>query len=537
MPSKDLPKHIIERDGRFWARIVVPPDLRSIIGKTELREPLGPDRRLAEKRAHAIIASFLDRLEAARKKLGIKNVIAISQTNPRSRPLSPDELARTHYAEELAIDEMLRDAVDADGQPALDPTDVLDRSPYVSLLAKVASGKASNDEVAASIGWAVDRLRDRRSTNVVDGSIEWRQLCRLLASVQLEALKRAEERDTNGQALEPSLPMLQQSAEVLPFTSRATLWSLFDAYFLEIRALGKGKEAQRRWKPVFADLEKFLDHNDARQITRQDVIRWKDDLLTRLKPKTVRDVYLAAVRAVFSWGVDNQRLQLNPAAAVKIKAARVVRSREKGFNKAEALAVLKLASGYCPPKSPNPRTRESEKTTAAKRWTPWLAAYTGARITELTQLRKEDVRLEDGIHFIRLTPASGSVKSGLYRDVPIHPHLIDLGFLLFADASEAGPLFYAASERKADAKPAEQVSGRVCKWIRGLDVIGDVAPNHGWRHRFKTIGTEVGMDLRVLDAIQGHAARSAGDSYGDVTLKAKMSAIEKHPRYDLTNLE
>jgi site-specific recombinase XerD len=43
---------------------------------------------------------------------------------------------------------------------------------------------------------------------------------------------------------------------------------------------------------------------------------------------------------------------------------------------------------------------------------------------------------------------------------------------------------------------------------------------HGFRHRFKTIGLEAGISTRVLDAIQGHAARTAGDSYGDVTVKA-----------------
>lgn len=42
--------------------------------------------------------------------------------------------------------------------------------------------------------------------------------------------------------------------------------------------------------------------------------------------------------------------------------------------------------------------------TAAKRWTPLLAAYTGARIGELVQLRAEDVRHEAGIDYIRITP-------------------------------------------------------------------------------------------------------------------------------------
>jgi hypothetical protein len=60
-----------------------------------------------------------------------------------------------------------------------------------------------------------------------------------------------------------------------------------------------------------------------------------------------------------------------------------------------------------------------------------------------------------------------------------------------------------------------------------------VQPNHGWRHRLKTQGRDLGIDARVLDAIQGHAPRTAGEDYGDVSLKAKAAAIERLPRYSL----
>jgi hypothetical protein len=55
-------------------------------------------------------------------------------------------------------------------------------------------------------------------------------------------------------------------------------------------------------------------------------------------------------------------------------------------------------------------------------------------------------------------------------------------------------------------------------------------PNHGWRHRFKTIARSVGIDPRVMDAIQGHAARTAGDDYGDVTIAAMPLALAKFPK-------
>jgi hypothetical protein len=42
---------------------------------------------------------------------------------------------------------------------------------------------------------------------------------------------------------------------------------------------------------------------------------------------------------------------------------------------------------------------------------------------------------------------------------------------------------------------------------------------HGLRHRFKTVGMEAGFPTRVLDAIQGHAPRTAAEGYGEVTIK------------------
>ncbi|RWO81032.1 hypothetical protein [Mesorhizobium sp.] len=52
-------------------------------------------------------------------------------------------------------------------------------------------------------------------------------------------------------------------------------------------------------------------------------------------------------------------------------------------------------------------------------------------------------------------------------------------------------------------------------------------PNHGWRHRFKTTGMEAGIPPRILDAIQGQAARTVADTYGEVTLKTMAVEIAK----------
>jgi hypothetical protein len=62
-----------------------------------------------------------------------------------------------------------------------------------------------------------------------------------------------------------------------------------------------GKEAQlspatvKRWSPVVERLIGHLGHDDARAISRADIVAWKDALLDGgMKNVTVRDVYLAA---------------------------------------------------------------------------------------------------------------------------------------------------------------------------------------------------------------------------------------------------
>jgi len=45
-------RHWKEKGGRFWARISVPKNLQAALGKTELIEALGGDRRAAD-RNHA----------------------------------------------------------------------------------------------------------------------------------------------------------------------------------------------------------------------------------------------------------------------------------------------------------------------------------------------------------------------------------------------------------------------------------------------------------------------------------------------------
>jgi hypothetical protein len=79
----------------------------------------------------------------------------------------------------------------------------------------------------------------------------------------------------------------------------------------------------------------------------------------------------------------------------------------------------------------------------------------------------------------------------------------------------------------------EGVKNRLAEFARGIIKDRNVAPNHGWRHRFKTVGMEAGIPTRVLDALQGHAPRTAAEGYGEVTIKVMAESIGRLPRVEV----
>jgi hypothetical protein len=77
-------------------------------------------------------------------------------------------------------------------------------------------------------------------------------------------------------------------------------------------------------------------------------------------------------------------------------------------------------------------------------------------------------------------------------------------------------------------EPEDAARGRLASENTG------VAPNYDWRHRFKTLAREAGIDPGIRDAIQGHVPRTEGEAYGEVTVRAIATAISRFPRITLS---
>ncbi|MCX5513751.1 site-specific integrase [Kaistia algarum] len=313
-----------------------------------------------------------------------------------------------------------------------------------------------------------------------------------------------------------------------------TLTGLVEGWWIEAKATGRKPSTHESYANTMARFIKHLGHDDALKVTPEDVIAFKDARLAEINPrngkpispKTVKGSDLAGLKVVFDWAVDNRKLWSNPAKEVTLKIGKTKRMRNPGFTEEEATTILRHAANH-------QRGDERATTAAAKRWVPWLCAYTGGRVGELAQLRKQDIRHEAGRSVIHITPDAGTVKTDEARDVPLHPHLVEQGFIDFVDRAEPGPLFLIPAKDGDVLGPLQGLKNRLAEFVRQVVADPRVAPNHGWRHRFKSVCRDAGIDPGVRDAIQGHAARTVAEAYGEVSITAKANAIDKLPRYKI----
>ena len=524
------PRYLLNRDGRYFARLVIPPELRPFMdgddkGRTELRTPLGPDYRTAIKRLHIAVADLQSKLAVAERRHAEANrkPLPLAPRYP-ARPLDAPGAAAWTYRSALGTDERLRDTMPIYAQSTAWDVDALEE------LTEAVAGKLDNPDLAEVTRSRMDALARAGFALPDPGTPEWRGFARAVAAGALEGFNRIAERDEGDFAGTPSHPTLREGLAREEAPEPVRLRALFRDYLADRQRVGKGRTLAKDWGPVIDHLIAFLGHDDARSITKRDLLDWRDKLLEDRGPRTVAMVYLASVRTIFNWAVREDRLEANPAQDVRQEVPKAVRTREKGFTPAEARAVVAAALAYAPVPDMGV-IREYPETSAFKRWGPILCAHTGARVGEMAQVRKEDVRREGDHHVLRITPAAGTVKAGGYRDVPVHAELVALGFLDFVDAAAPGPLFYRADKGQPSRPKAEAVTKRLTDFLHAGKLVPEgVSPNHAWRHRFKTVASEIGASDRIVDAICGHAGRTAGDNYGDVTVTAKARVIDQMPR-------
>ena len=270
----------------------------------------------------------------------------------------------------------------------------------------------------------------------------------------------------------------------------------------------------------------------------------------KLSARTINEKYLAFVQVVFSYAVNNGLVEVNPCTGVRA-ASNTTELEDVSvlpFSK-EDLSVIFQRSGLYHPHGCGAvgRLYASKTKLLDYRWLVLLALYTGARIEELAQLDRQDVRQEAGVWFIhiRAEMATGRrVKNrASIRKVPLHSRLLELGFLDFARQGEGtGKLFPLLSDKQDGGKRSNAFSQWWRRFLASLDLEnGDRKHFHSFRHTFKREGRNSGQIApELLDALQGHAQQGVSANYGrdeegkQYALPVLQEALEKIDFSDVT---
>ena len=325
-----------------------------------------------------------------------------------------------------------------------------------------------------------------------------------------------------------------------PLTPSPTLPTIFPAMSLGHAAAEDGSDLISRWaketeirpRGIYQarlDMAKFvtlIGHDDATRVTPQDIVRFKEHLADKgLRGATINR-YLSAVKSPLAWAKENHKVATNPGAGVKYdsKGGAKKKVRRLGYGDDQARAILLAAHHENKP---------------YRRWIPWVCAFTGCRLDEVAGRDARDIKRVGSTWVLDIPEGK---NEGAARRIPLHSKLIAEGFIDYWRKLPAdGPLFPDLTDgRYGRSGTATKNIGR---WLRrvqkefGLVLVEEprFAPNHSWRHRFKSEARRVGKDQRPImseetsDALTGHyegkVSRDYGEYYVDSVLRPAIESM------------
>lgn len=225
--------------------------------------------------------------------------------------------------------------------------------------------------------------------------------------------------------------------------------------------------------------------------------------IPRLAPNSVNAHY-QCVRSFFSWAVENDFIERNPASA--LRDVRVGRASEERLPLDDADIVAYFT------------TLDAKKGLQPfERWVPRILAYTGCRLGEAVQLTTADFRQVQGVWVVDInddTAAKRLKTPSSRRLVPVHPRLVELGLLDHVATRPAGFLW--PEQVRVAASPARSNVDKIQKRLAyAFRKAGISDPRKTAAHSFRHTVSQRLKSLRVEDYV---IAELLGHEHGHISV-------------------
>ncbi len=258
--------------------------------------------------------------------------------------------------------------------------------------------------------------------------------------------------------------------------------------------------------PAHAGSTSALRHLSFTQ--RIEAMRRNPGEYSNLDLNTIAD-RLRQVSAVFQFAVKRGHLTQNPALGIS-ESKKTSEKARSAYSDAELQLIFSSA--------PFDQAPALEMQTD-EYWVPLLELFLGARASEL-YVRTDDVILEHRVPHLRLVEyEERSLKNATSaRALPIHPVLIDLGFLEYCRRAkgQGGELFptwkFREKQNPSEGPGRRRFNRHLKKLIPDRD--GFPADSHTFRHNFESaLSGAPGVSERIMRRLTGRAIGGSAASY------------------------
>ncbi|MBA4144068.1 MAG: tyrosine-type recombinase/integrase [Nitrosospira sp.] len=478
--------HVLNRNGIYYFRRRVPKDLLSLYPSSQIIFSLKTkDRKEADRLARIESVKLDQEFQRQRSELCTHSSGELSEEDIK-------HICELWIASVLEEDEEYR----MEGL-----TDREYRKYTESLNIADAGGRydfAKGD--TKLIEFEMEDFCESHGFNIVKGSLAYRRLAYAFLRADVEAMQKVLARHRGGIVETPQVPPLGSQHRGL------TLSQVLDRWKLEANPKPK---TIAEWELVISRFNTLHGVLPIAKITKAHVVAFKDTRLLAGSASATVTKQLGALSSLLQYSVGNDLITTNVASGVRVARNKVEKKTRLPYEIDDLNRIFS-----CPIYTIGERPQGGGGEAAY--WLPLLALYTGARLEELGQLRRKDIKESDGLWYISITDEAegASLKThSSRRALPIHPELSRLGFVDYAH-TQREKLFPGL---KVDSH--KSLTGNFSKWwgryARKVIAIEDERKVfHSFRHAFKDACRNSGIHQEIHDAFTGHAGSNVGSTYG-----------------------
>lgn len=417
------------------------------------------------------------------------------------------------------------------------------------------------DALILESGWSVEKGSDR-----------YQQLLGLIAEAALDAFRMELDKAEGNLGAAPQSPVVLTGLQAKATGAQAgeSIAELFERYaaqrLAEKRKRSDTVEQDRKVILQFAD---FVGSGQSiRQITQAEVREWRDTVAAlppkfasakaycglslseaaakarvsnapKMSPTTINK-YLSTVSPFLGWCVRNGYAERNPCDGLFYDLP-------KGRNPRPPFSPEQLQQIFSSPlftgfERDGQEHRPGQQTANDWRfWIPVVCLFTGARITEIAQLRIDDLQYEGAVPFISICHDEArqqTTKSGQTRVMPLHPKLVQLGFVAFVErqsecsAVDGNPRLFPDltpnGRGSLGAAPSRFWRDYLCRI--GIKSNADGFGSHSFRHALADKLRLAGYLDEEFKVVLGHSQKSVTSGYGRIwqgTVTRILTMIEQ----------